>query len=92
VALKSVDVQVKLADETVVQGVPVVAYHDPDSGCPQGKTHSLGITDITGTVRVALPYGSWRIEATNRTPVGSWPIPQLSPLTADPQVLTVTVN
>ncbi len=92
VTLKSVDVLVKLSNDSPVAGVNVEAYHDPDSGCPSGKTLVLGTTAADGYVHVALPYGTWRFEVSGRTPVGSWPVPVLSPLVANPQAVSVTVN
>ncbi len=92
VPLKSVDVRVRLSNNTSVAGASVVAYHDPDNGCTTGRTLNLGATGSDGYVRVALPYGTWRFQVNSKTPVGSWPTSALSPTTSNPQSITVTVN
>lgn len=92
VQLKSVSILVRTAGLIPVPGAALRAYHDPDDGCPQGKTLNLGVTGLDGTARVALPYGTWRIEVSGMTPSGSWPAPTLSPLTTNPHAVTVTVN
>ncbi len=92
VQLKSVDILVQMASLVPVPGAALRAYHDPDDGCPQGMTLNLGVTGLDGTAKVALPYGTWRFEVSGMTPSGPWPSPTFSPLTTDPQSVTVTVN
>ena len=92
VTLKSMDLRVRLSDDTAVAGAAVVAYHDPDNGCTSGQALNLGSTGSDGYIHVALPYGTWRFQVTSRTPVGSWPTSVLSPTTTNPQSDTVTVN
>jgi hypothetical protein len=92
VPLKSVDVRVRLSNNSNVVGAAVVAYHDPDNGCTSGKVLDLGSTGSDGYVRIALPYGTWRFQVTSKTPVGSWPTALLSPTTTNPHAITVTVN
>jgi hypothetical protein len=92
VNLKSLDITVKLSNNSPVSMGLVKAVHAADSGCTDGKTLIVGSTNASGIVRVALPYGTWELQVENRTPVGSWPTVSVSPLTADPQSQQVTVN
>ncbi len=55
----------------VTPGAPanIVAIHDPDSGCPSGQTLSIAaFAGATGSQKVALPWGRWRIEASATLP------------------------
>jgi prepilin-type N-terminal cleavage/methylation domain-containing protein len=51
-----------------VPGQTVVAKHvvagaiNGDAGCPTGVTHTLGVTDATGSLRSSLPMGWWQFE------------------------------
>lgn len=91
-ALKSVDVTVRNASGTPVSGVTVRAVHGTDAGCPSGVTLTLGSTDASGVVKVALPFGTWQFQVENRTPVSAWPTEILSPLTSNPHAVSVSVN
>lgn len=90
--LKSVNVTVRNASNAVVPNAMVRAVHADDAGCPSGVTLTLGYTDATGLIKVALPYGSWQMQVEGRTPVTAWPTPLLSPLTGNPESVSVTVN
>jgi prepilin-type N-terminal cleavage/methylation domain-containing protein len=73
---QTTDVSVQLLPVDVLvtrAGVPepgktVVARHvvagavGGDAGCPSGVTHTLGVTDTTGSLRTALPMGWWQFE------------------------------
>jgi len=38
---------------------------------------------VNASTTVALPYGTWTLQITGKTPVGSWPV-----VTLDPRVAT----
>jgi hypothetical protein len=69
--LSDVDVHVTKSGNPVA-GATVNALHaaDPNS-CTSGDTLAAGTTDATGTIRVALPYGSWGFSATKGSNSGS---------------------
>jgi type II secretory pathway pseudopilin PulG len=87
-AMDAVDVTVRRSDGTPVAGAAVQAVHDPGTGCPSGETlASPTPTDANGRLRLALPYGTWRIEVTSPQPAASTPVlldpvaPSIPPLT-----------
>lgn len=90
--MKSVDITVLQADNSPVAGASVVAVHGSDNGCPAGELLQLGTTDVNGNRKSLLPYGQWSIEVKDKTPVTAWPSHLLSPVTANPEVVAVTVN
>lgn len=57
-----------------VVGATVLAVQAADSSCAAGQTITLGNTDGTGTVRAALPWGTWQLQVASRAPAGgTWP-------------------
>ena len=53
-----------------VGGVPspdrsIAAVHAPATGCPSGHNFGMGVTNATGELTFALPYGSWQIRVDN---------------------------
>jgi hypothetical protein len=64
VKLPEIDVHVT-HNGTAVAGAAVTALHAADpASCTAGDTLAAGTTDATGTLRVALPYGTWGFSAT----------------------------
>lgn len=78
-------------------GAEVVATHalpagqSSDAGCPTGESFDLGLTNATGNIAAALPYGNWTLTVTGRTPVATWPVATLDP-TGTTSTPTVTVQ
>jgi type II secretory pathway pseudopilin PulG len=75
VALDAVDVVVRnaLLVPMANTNVTVTATHAAGTGCTAGETLTAATrTDGTGKVRLALPYGTWRVRVTSgsRTAVG----------------------
>ncbi|MGL4173427.1 MAG: type IV pilus modification PilV family protein [Actinomycetota bacterium] len=75
-----------------VAGVTVQAFPVTTTSCQAGESPiTLGVTDVNGQLRVALPLGQWRIEAVGRTPASSWPLTTMS-ATSTTRSTTVQVN
>ncbi len=64
---------------TAISGAAVKAVHGADAGCGSGETLTLGSTDATGTLVVAMPFGTWTLQVTGQSPATSWPITTLAP-------------
>jgi prepilin-type N-terminal cleavage/methylation domain-containing protein len=93
VTLATVDILVTDANNILIPGETVTAHHDPDDGCAGGSVLTLGTTDLTGRLRVAIPYAqAWRFEVAGRTPYTSWPTQLVSPTDATVPLVTVVVN
>ncbi len=43
------------------------------------------MTDSTGRMTIAAPYGTWTVQVDTKTPLTSWPTITLSPLNAQPR-------
>jgi hypothetical protein len=83
---------VKNSTGAVVPGVTVVATHAADNICT-GETHTLGVTNASGQITTALPYGHWSVSVTGRTAVGgTWPTLVLDPNASSTAALEVDVN
>jgi hypothetical protein len=92
VAVKTATITVTHGSGLPLAGATVVASHAADSVCAAGETHVLGITDATGTLNAALPYGTWQITVTGHSPVTTWPSLVLDPTQpATPTVAVATV-
>ena len=95
-ALDALDVAVLKGSSpgTADSGARIVAEHVNAVGCGAVTlTSTAWQTSAAGTVRLALPYGTWRLKATNRTlRTGfSWPTVTLDPVsTAIPLVTART--
>jgi hypothetical protein len=91
VTLPAVSVTVQQSG-AALEGIDVVAVHESDNGCPAGESYDLGATDTTGTVTAALPYGTYTLQVTGRTALGT-PTAVLDPTgaTSTPSV-TVAVQ
>jgi hypothetical protein len=55
--------------QVTVAGLPsenrsVTAVHAPESGagCLAGETYMVGLTDASGLLTFALPYGTWELQ------------------------------
>ena len=90
-ALAAVDVTVQDGTGTPVPGARVQGVHAAASGCPAGETltSAAAVTDPTGNLRLALPYGTWTIQVTSPAG-GTEPQVVLGPGAPVPAV-TVTV-
>ena len=60
-------------------GATVVATHAADQLCGSGATYTLGTTDAAGFINAALPFGTWRISVTGKSPQSAWPSLVLDP-------------
>ena len=73
-------VQVNFTRASGSGSVTIVAVHGNDTLCPAGETLTVAtFTATTGTALIALPYGTWTIKASGKTPIGSWPVVTLDP-------------
>lgn len=79
VVAKSVDVHVEDDTGVPLNGAVVVATHAPDAGCGAGSVLTLGVTDASGDLRAALPYGLWTFEVQNEIPESVWPSEIMDP-------------
>jgi prepilin-type N-terminal cleavage/methylation domain-containing protein len=96
-ALDALDVVVRSGSGTgtLTSNVTVVAEHVNAVGCGAVTlTSTAWVTNAAGTVRLALPYGLWRIRAPSKTlRTGfSWPTQTLDPVTTTIPSVTVRVN
>jgi prepilin-type N-terminal cleavage/methylation domain-containing protein len=72
--------------------VSIVAVHGNDTMCPSGETLTVAtFTASTGNALVALPYGTWTIKASGKTPVGSWPVVSLDPAATASSTANVSI-
>jgi hypothetical protein len=78
--LSTVRVQVNTFAGPAVVGATITAVHGNDNRCPIGETFTLpGVTDATGSLTSALPFGTWTFKVTGRLPKTVWPAPTLAP-------------
>ncbi len=70
---------------------PIVAVHAPDGSCASGETLTLtAFGGPTGDQLVALPFGTWSIQAPGQTAATPWPSVTVDP--TDTQVPNVDVR
>jgi len=91
VALGRLDVVVLDAIGAPVAGATVRVVHGPDSACT-GESLVIGATDATGSVRTALPFGTWSVQVEGRTPLTAWPDAVVDPRVAGAVPATVVVQ
>jgi hypothetical protein len=90
VAVKSAGITVYKPGSLPLAGVTVVATHTADQLCGSGATYTLGTTDAAGFINAALPFGTWRISVTGKSPVGgTWPNLVLDPNATTTPTLSV---
>lgn len=94
VSMYTITVTVKNTLNVVQPGVTVKSHHAPDNGCATDEYYTLGVTDATGKVTAALPYGGYDFQVVGKTPNPGpgWPATTLDPTVAGPAALTVVVN
>lgn len=95
-ALDAVDVLVLKGTTAVANaGATIVAEHVNAVGCgAETLTSTTAVSDAAGRLRLALPYGVWRLKAGNRTLLSgfSWPTVTLDPVTSTIPQVTVRVS
>jgi len=95
-ALDAVDVLVLKGTTPVANlGATIVAEHVNAVGCgAETLTSAAAVTDAAGKLRLALPYGVWRLKASNRTLLTgfSWPTVTLDPVSSAIPQVTVRVS
>ena len=80
VAVAAGSVQVNYTRASGTGSVTIIAVHGSDTLCPSGETLTVAsFTGSGGTALIALPYGTWTIKASGKTPIGSWPVVTLDP-------------
>ena len=92
VALPAKPLHVRAGGLLDLPGAHLTLYHIADSGCPAatgpGQTMTYDatvVTDSTGRVTLAAPYGTWTVQVDGRSPLSAWPTITLSPLDAQPR-------
>ena len=90
--LRSVTVGVHDQYGAAVVGATVVATHAADYVCATGATYTLGTTDATGSLLSSLPYGTWQMSVSGRTPLAQWPSAVLDPTAASTSPVAVVVQ
>jgi hypothetical protein len=73
-------------------GLTVIGTHAADAGCSGGTTLTLGLTDSTGKLTAAIPYGTWTFTVSGKSPNPSWPVATVSPLDGSAKSVTVKIN
>lgn len=62
--------------------------HVADATCTAGQTltyDASAVTDGSGRLAIAAPYGTWQVQVDGRLPVTAWPTITLSPLDITPR-------
>lgn len=89
---------------TPIVGATVVAVHAVDSACPGPVTDPVDggtrgsvltvptVTDATGTVRAALPFGTWTFKVIGKQPVLLWPSATLASTALTPASVAAVVK
>jgi type II secretory pathway pseudopilin PulG len=95
-ALDAVDVLVlRGTTATPNASATIVADHVNAVGCgAETFTTTAAVTDAAGKLRLALPYGTWRIRASNRTLLTGyqWPTVTLDPVSGTIPQVTARVS
>jgi prepilin-type N-terminal cleavage/methylation domain-containing protein len=94
-ALRTVTVHVQRSSGVSLVGVSVTVHHDADNGCAAGNDYALvGVTNGSGNLTAALPYGRWQFKVTGRSPFPGpgWPYFWLNPTLPTPTALTVVTT
>lgn len=71
-----------------VPNAHVTLTHAAGTGCTTGQTmtyDAAALTDATGRLTIAAPYGTWTVSVDGRSPLTTWPTITLSPLNAQPR-------
>lgn len=89
IAVKTAALTVYGTGHLPLAGAAVVATHTADQSCAAGETYTLGVTDATGLLNAALPYGTWKISVTAKSPLSTWPSLVLDPTVATTPTLEV---
>jgi prepilin-type N-terminal cleavage/methylation domain-containing protein len=77
-------VQVNFTRTSGSGAVTINAVHaSGDPRCSSGQTLAVASFTVNASTTIALPYGTWTLQASGKTPVGSWPV-----VTLDPRVTT----
>ena len=92
VALKTATITVLGTGSLPLVGATVVATHASDLSCAVGETHVLGVTDATGTLTTALPFGTWKLTVNAHSPVTTWPSLVLDPNAVTTPTIQVNVS
>jgi type II secretory pathway pseudopilin PulG len=93
-ALDAVDVTVRRTSVTgtLQSGATVSAIHAAGTGCTAGETlTTTTTTNLSGQLRLALPYGTWTIRAVSGSRTGTATV-TLDPVSTTIPVLTVVVT
>ena len=74
-----------------LSGATVVARPSSTTGCAASENPiTLGVTNAMGQLNTSLPAGTWTLELSGMSPVGSWPTtPTLLPNSAPSSVTVV---
>jgi hypothetical protein len=72
-------VQLNFTRNSGSSSVNVVAVYASDPRCTTGQTLTVASFTVNGSTTVALPYGTWTLQVTGKSPVGSWPVVVLDP-------------
>lgn len=73
-------VQVNFTRASGTTAVNLVAVHaSGDPRCSSGSTLTAATFTVSGSTTIALPYGTWTLQISGKTPVGSWPTVTLDP-------------
>ena len=94
IVLQSLEIQVREDDGDPVDERTVFAEHlDPTGECPSPPwTLNLGKTDISGNLRVGIPYGNWQFVVDGESPKTSWPVRLATPPADTVPIVPVVVN
>ena len=92
VTLQRVTVTVKNTLGIPVVGAIVTITHNSDNLCASGANYTLpGVTNASGQVTTAMPFGAWTFKVTGRLPQFTWPAPTVTPPASPTDVLVNVV-
>lgn len=92
-SVPTLNVLVRRSNGTLRVGQAITLYYaGPDTSCTPPNVTFGGVTDATGRISVAIPYGTWQVRANSRTASGGWPTIQVTPQNSNPSQLVTVVT
>ncbi len=93
-SVPTLDVLVRQSNGTARTSQAITLYYaGSDPSCTPPNVTYGGVTDGSGRITVAIPYGTWQVRANGRTASGGWPTIEVTPQNSIPsQAVTVVTT
>ena len=93
-SVPTLDVLVRRSNGTARTSQAITLYYaGSDPSCTPPNVTYGGVTDGSGRITVAIPYGTWQVRANGRTASGGWPTIEVTPQNSIPsQAVTVVTT